>query len=270
MKSLTVSLLALLLALFPVLSQETSDSETSKNSEKEETQALPLQIGMLIEYFELDHREANRLLREFAPRACQVDELRTILGELMGKGEATLVETVWLRSLSGQRTLTQSVEEHIYATEWDPAEIPNVLGAVIPPKPPGEPQQTGNNPPQLTPFLGKGPAIHITSATPTAFQTENLGVTVEVDPVVSRNEKIVYVNISPKRVQKLENRYYTRPEATEPSWGSEHIHMPEFYEMNIQTNFKSIPGHYSLLAFHAPHDQPDRRILCLLKVDLLK
>lgn len=74
---------------------------------------------------------------------------------------------------SGQTSSIEMVREFIYPTEYEPPELPNSIGI------------TG------------GTTTPVTPATPTAFETRDLGVFLEVLPVVDENKEFVNVTLSP-------------------------------------------------------------------------
>lgn len=75
----------------------------------------------------------------------------------------------------------EQVREFIYPTEYDPPEIPNSLGVA----------QVGNLTISTPPPL----AFPVTPATPTAFETRNLGKSIEVEPTVSADNRTVSLNV---------------------------------------------------------------------------
>ncbi len=82
---------------------------------------------------------------------------------------------------SGNRAKIEVIREFIYPTEYDPPEIPNQIGG------------------------GQGGGVinfvPVTPATPTAFETRNTGVTLEVDPVLGADEFTIDLNLSPEVVE---------------------------------------------------------------------
>ena len=87
---------------------------------------------------------------------------------------------------SGQRAKVEVIREFIYPTEYDPPEIPNQVGGGI------------------TTGLGGGgssSAFPVTPANPTAFETRNTGVTLEVDPVIGADEFTIDLNLAPEVVE---------------------------------------------------------------------
>lgn len=83
----------------------------------------------------------------------------------------------------GQRARIEQIREFIYPTEYDPPEIPNDVGRI----------PLGNNVNLIGESTGLFPA---TPATPTAFETRNLGKVIEVEPTVSEDNKTVNMNIT--------------------------------------------------------------------------
>lgn len=86
---------------------------------------------------------------------------------------------------SGQRAKIEVIREFIYPTEYDPPEIPNQFGGGI-----------------GTVGVGtSGGSFPVTPATPTAFETRNTGVTLEVDPVLGADEFTIDLNLAPEVVE---------------------------------------------------------------------
>lgn len=230
------------------------------------------QMGILVEYFELDHRTANKLMREYSAKAADAQGLRDALGEMVTKGDSTLIETAWLRARSGQRAKTESVRETIYPTEYDPPEIPNTLGVVaIPPKEKSgeKPSAQQKLPPVAMTSAPEGAPILMSSATPTAFETRNVGTTVEVDPVLSNDGELATISISPEIVTFEGRTFFIRPESKNTPWGADHISMALFYKMQTSLQLKAQPGNYNLLGMFTPPNKPEKKIISLLKADLI-
>lgn len=91
---------------------------------------------------------------------------------------------------SGQRAKIEVIREFIYPTEYDPPEIPNQFG--------GTGLVVGGGGVGGTSTSGGFP---VTPATPTAFETRNTGVTLEVDPVLGADEFTIDLNLAPEVVE---------------------------------------------------------------------
>jgi general secretion pathway protein D len=75
---------------------------------------------------------------------------------------------------SGQSSNIEIVREFIYPTEYEPPELPNTVGSNF-----------------------GGGATPVTPATPTAFETKEVGITLEILPVVDANRKYITVTLNP-------------------------------------------------------------------------
>jgi general secretion pathway protein D len=74
---------------------------------------------------------------------------------------------------SGQSSKIEIIREFIYPTEYEPPQIPQSMG------------------------LGTGGGFPITPSSPTAFETRNVGITLEVLPVVDANKRFVDITLNP-------------------------------------------------------------------------
>jgi general secretion pathway protein D len=89
---------------------------------------------------------------------------------------------------SGQRANISIVREFIYPTEFDPPQIPQTIGQV----------PLGQN----TFLIAEAPPINpVTPSTPTAFEKRDVGMTLEVEPVISADNTTVDLNLSPSDVE---------------------------------------------------------------------
>jgi len=87
---------------------------------------------------------------------------------------------------SGQTSKIEVIQELIYPTEYEPPELPQQVG-----------DPTGLNGGLLG---GQPPTFPITPATPTAFEKRNIGVTLEVNPIVSADRRYIELALKPEMV----------------------------------------------------------------------
>jgi len=92
---------------------------------------------------------------------------------------------------SGQRAKVEIVREFIYPTEFDPPEIPEQVEGSV-----------SINLDTLE-IESNSTIAPITPATPTAFETRNLGVTLEVEPVIGEDNRTIDLNLVPEFVEFL-------------------------------------------------------------------
>ncbi len=228
-----------------------------KNTQdKTDFEGITPDIGILVEYISLDHQTANELLRKFTPKAADVTELRDELEQMIDNKKADLLETIWLWGRSGQRAKTESVREAIYATEYTSPEMPKNFDPPVISDP--EENETSSN-----------SDIQLTSAMPTAWEIRNVGTTLEFDPVLSSDHKLISISLAPEIVTQLEDRYFTREDFEKTAYGVEHISMPTFYAIKDTVQIEATPGKYNLLGIHTPSDDTSKRILVLLRADLI-
>lgn len=137
-----------------------------------------------------------------------------------------------MRTIPQQRSQLSASADLIYATDFDPAQIPQTFNTstkkvttptapVEPPKPPTPPQpsppsgekQAGNQGDVGLP----GPAMKqkirpfpYTPITPTNFSARKTGWSFEVDPVLSDDRKFMDVNIAPELVRFVKKVSYDK------------------------------------------------------------
>lgn len=239
----------LCLATFPAISQEVaSDSPgAAPSSEK------PLQLQIQVEWIEVDAETATELLMDEDPsqpavsRSSNAGPLRQALQESIKKGKATLIESVMVTARSGNRAKAESIQEYIYPTEYGAGSFLHSEKAI------------GTVTKQIAPQAR-------------AFETRNVGVTLEVDPVIGTDERIIDLNLAPELV------YLTGKE----SWGKHlaegstvDVLMPSFYSVKTTTQVTVVAGEYLLMSVQSPRNletgmtDPERKILVFVKANLI-
>ena len=134
------------------------------------------------ETFSLPIADADQLLHEVSSDALRYARLR----EMLVSGKAKLERLTVLRSKSGQRAVAESFDELRYGSEFRPPEIPRSLsdGKVepVPEKP-------------LPENLVKNGGI------PIAFETRNVGDTLELEAVLGPDEMTIDLNLVTQSVR---------------------------------------------------------------------
>ena len=109
-------------------------------------------------------------------------QFQVMIRALSQKKGVDLLSAPSVMARSGQRAKIEIIREFIYPTEYDPPEIPNQIGS--------------------TAAIGGGTGfIPVTPATPTAFETRNTGITLEVDPVLGADDFTIDLNLTPEVVE---------------------------------------------------------------------
>lgn len=95
---------------------------------------------------------------------------------------------------SGQTSSIKIVREFIYPTEYEPPELPNTVSDITPQV------ITIDGDGNIIDIIGGGSnsgSFPVTPATPTAFETKEVGITLDVLPVVDANKRFVTVTLNP-------------------------------------------------------------------------
>jgi hypothetical protein len=217
----------------------------------------PKQIRVQAEFIEVSHEQFTELM--FGEKVAANDaELRKQLAQLVKDGKASIIETMLCVTDSGQKATTESIEEIIYPTEYEPADGGASLDSYF--------KKDDDQP-----FDWKNIIASATGPTPTAFETRNAGVTFEVEPKVSSVSpqiKLVldYGIVTPVRIDLIDS-YRDR-------WGDASVRMPVYESWNSKSTVSVTPGAFNLVTvIHPKPVNPtpavSRRILVFVRADIL-
>ena len=109
-------------------------------------------------------------------------QFQAIIRLLNQKRGIDLLSAPSVTTKSGQRAVIEVVVEFRYPTEFNPPQIPNIA------------VNTGV-------ATGGGSSTPVTPTTPTAFETRNTGVTLEVEPVIGPDGQTIDLNLAPQVVE---------------------------------------------------------------------
>jgi len=118
-------------------------------------------------------------------------DVKVIMRGLSQKKGADLMTAPSVTARSGQKATIEIIREFIYPTEYEPPEIPT---------------STSNNSSRgtLLDDVTGGSGIQtfpVTPATPTAFETRNTGVTLEIEPTIGENDFMIDLRFVPEIVE---------------------------------------------------------------------
>lgn len=119
-------------------------------------------------------------------------EVKMIMRGLSQKKGTDLMTAPSVTAKSGQKATIEIVREFIYPTEYEPPELPNTVGT------------TGTISTGVGGLLGGGSSsssFPVTPATPTAFETRNTGVTLEIEPTIGENDFVIDLRFVPEIVE---------------------------------------------------------------------
>jgi general secretion pathway protein D len=108
-------------------------------------------------------------------------QFQVVIRALNQKKGIDLLSAPRVTTKSGQRAVIEIVREFRYATQYQPPQVPNITGG-------------GSG-------TGTVSISVVTPTTPTAFETRNTGVTLEVEPVVGPDGVTIDLNLVPQVVE---------------------------------------------------------------------
>lgn len=229
---------------------DTDGSATEVDPFDPDTKA-PKMIQVQVEYIELSHELLTKLLFLAEPKSSDATPLRKQLQELVAKNEAKVMETQIVVCKSGQKATTESLHEVVYPTEY------------VPPSE-GKPDEKPK-----APAFGSFP---YNPATPTAFDTRNVGPTLEVEPTLSEDNRIIDVRLVPEVLWHTGDTVWQEYKDTLGNVSK--VKMPDFYVIRANTAVTCLGGQYTLISVQSPKDaQGDadmtRKVVVLVKCDVL-
>jgi general secretion pathway protein D len=116
-------------------------------------------------------------------------QVQMIMRGLSQKKGADVMTAPSVTAKSGQKATIEVIREFIYPTEYEPPQLPNSVG--------------GGITTSLTGLGGgsSGGGFPVTPATPTAFETKNTGVTLEIEPTLGNNDFVIDLRFAPEIVE---------------------------------------------------------------------
>ncbi|HXX41654.1 MAG TPA: Amuc_1098 family type IV pilus outer membrane protein, partial [Chthoniobacterales bacterium] len=116
-------------------------------------------------------------------------QFQVVIRALNQKKGVDLLSAPRVTTKSGQRAVIEIVREFRYPTQFQPPQIPQTFGGSFNPSTISTGQSSNSN------------AFPVTPTTPTAFETRNTGVTLEVEPVVGPDGITIDLNLVPQVVE---------------------------------------------------------------------
>jgi len=113
-------------------------------------------------------------------------QFQVVIRALNQKKGTDLLSSPRVTTKSGQRAVVEVIEEFRYPTEFQPPQIPQTVGAT----------SAG-----LIVGGSSSGSFPVTPTTPTAFETRNTGVTLEVEPAIGPDNFTIDLNLVPQVVE---------------------------------------------------------------------
>ncbi|MCP5543740.1 MAG: tetratricopeptide repeat protein [Akkermansiaceae bacterium] len=115
-------------------------------------------------------------------------QVQMIMRGLAQKKGTDLMTAPSVTARSGQKATIEIIREFIYPTEYEPPELPNSVGG-------------GFSGGFDSVFGSSSGSFPVTPATPTAFETRNTGVTLEIEPTIGENDFVIDLRFVPEIVE---------------------------------------------------------------------
>lgn len=115
-------------------------------------------------------------------------QVQMIMRGLAQKKGTDLMTAPSVTARSTQKATIEIIREFIYPTEYEPPELPNSVGGTS----------------SSDSLFGGGSSsgsFPVTPATPTAFETRNTGVTLEIEPTIGENDFVIDLRFVPEIVE---------------------------------------------------------------------
>lgn len=256
--------LALLLLSFGLASAQTVPATPAKNPPAAANPSppssfdagLPRLVQCQFECIELSLEDMTNLLFLRDQSQADATPLRKDLQKMITEKKAKLVDTMIIVARSQQKATNESIMEYIYATEYEPSEIPSSVTA---------PEK------EITPEDVKVMEWLRTPPTPTSFEPRNVGGTVEVEPTLAEDFKRVDLRFAWEIVDHEGEKAWLKYKDTMNN--TYKIEMPKFYVKRISTAISCAPSTYTLVATTEPQNEkgvrdPSRKWLVFVKCEV--
>ena len=168
--------------------------------------------------------------------------------QMIARGDATLVANLDLKGEAGKPLLSASVEEVRYPTEFDPPQLPQDV-----------PKE------KIAEVLKSWPVVGIT---PTAFETRNVGTTLELNATVSDDGEWISADVTPQHVRLLRMDKFDA--GTMPSGEHLTVEQPQFLALKNTLKMHLRSGQRMLVGVHKLPGDENKMALFLLRVTALK
>ncbi len=120
-------------------------------------------------------------------------QVEVIMRGLAQKKGTDLMTAPSVTARSGQKATIEVIREFIYPTEYEPPELPTSVGSSTV----GGLGGIGGG----LQGAGSTSSFPVTPATPTAFETKNTGVTLEIEPTIGENDFVIDLRFLPEIVE---------------------------------------------------------------------
>lgn len=210
--------------------------------QQSEESRLPKFVSVRFEVFSMPFADAAALMRQNGPD----DDEKTYATIVAALNNATVKQEILqiCRARSGQRGTNEAISEQIYPTEYLPTSLQAPENVPAPQN--GQPQPAPQPARSVT-----APAERFPAPCPSAFETRNTGLSVEIEPTIGENDDIIDLRIEPNLVLPSNRSRWGKDEAT--------VEMPEYESQRLTTSVTLRSGKPQLLGTfnRAPNSKID-------------
>lgn len=211
----------------------------------------PKVVRVQVEYVEMSHEDLTKLLFLDKPESLDATNLRKTVQAMVEKKQAKIIDTQMVTMPSGEKSTSDSRHEFIYPTEYEgPASADDIKKAIE-----------------------QAPAFPSNPATPTAFETRNVGSSLEAEVAVDAENRLVDFRV------RTEFIWYTG-DVVWQEWKVKKgkrltVKMPNFYTVEVDGSGFSVSGKYYLFSVVSPKDvkgavDVDRKVMIFVKCDVME
>lgn len=214
----------------------------------------PKMLRVQVEFIEMNHKDLTRLMMEDKSETADATALRMKLQAMVDAEKAKILDTQIMVARSGQKGTVESVHEFIYPTEYSQPALPGDI---------------------RDKEWEEASRMEATSANlliPTAFETRNVGSTLEIEPTLGSDEKLIDLRFYPNLVWHTGDNVWS--EIKDKLGNSTKVSMPDFYKLSINTSITCIDGQYVMVGVVSPKNQAgeadlERKVMIFVKCKVL-
>lgn len=215
----------------------------------------PVQIRVQVEFVDMSHETLTKLLFNSKPATSDATSLRQQVQDLVSKNEAKVLETLIAVAQQGSKATTESLHEFIYPTEFTPSAVEERIDRI-------------NDAQKATAESG----LCFNPSTPTAFETRNVGSTLEIEPRIDKESQTIDLRFVPEIVWHTGNTVWH--EGKDSNGNPFKMPMPDFYSIRLNTAISCINGQYAFAGALSPKDdkgdsEMSRKLMVFVKCDIL-
>lgn len=191
----------------------------------------PRMVRVQVEYIQVTQSRYLELIAE-KRKSANATSMRKKLQGMVMNSEAKVLETSMVVARSGGSSTIESIGEFIFPTEYEPpGSIPFEL----------------TKDQQAEMYAARVLRIPIT---PFAFETKNLGTTLEIEPVIGFDNQSIDLRFAPELVAPAGFSIYLKE--TNMDDGVHQSKMPYFIKNSVNTAITCIDGQYHLVGVLTP------------------